>query len=214
MILQQTIRIMLADDHAVVRSGLRRLLEQRHGMEVVAEAESGEQAYQLFSEHLPDVAVLDLSMPGMGGIEALRRIRARYPAARLLVFTMHENVAFASQVLKAGARGYVAKTGSPEELVTAVQEVAQGKIYISSGIAQKIAMHSLGGEDPFNQLSAREFEIFRLAAEGANAEQIAEKLKISQKTVANYVTLIKQKLGVSTPIEMLRLAIRHGVIEG
>lgn len=211
---QQTIRIMLADDHAVVRSGLRRLLEQRQGMEVVAEAESGEQAYRLFSEHLPDVAVLDLSMPGMGGIEALRRIRARYPAARLLIFSMHENVAFANQVLKAGARGYVVKTGSPEELVTAVQEVAQGKVYISSGMAHKMAMHSLNGEDPFGHLSAREFEIFRLVAEGASLEQVGDKLKISQKTVANYLTLIKQKLGVSTPIEMLRLAIRHGVTQG
>lgn len=214
MITQQTIRIMLADDHAVVRSGLRRLLEQRQGMEVVAEAESGEQAYQLFSEHLPDVAVLDLSMPGMGGMEALRRIRARYSAARLLVFSMHENVAFANQVLKAGARGYVAKTGSPEELVTAVQEVAQGRIYISSGVAQKIAVQSVGGSDPFSQLSAREFEIFRMVAEGVSAEQVADKLNISQKTVANYLTLIKQKLAVATPIEMLRLAMRHGVIEG
>lgn len=208
------IRIMLADDHAVVRSGLRRMLEQRQGLTVVAEADSGEQAYQLFNEHQPDVAVLDLSMPGMGGVEALRRIRARFSAARLLIFSMHENVAFASQVLKAGARGYVSKTGSPEELVTAVQEVAQGRIYISPNIAQKMAMHSLHGEDPFGQLSAREFEIFRLIAEGVTIEQVGDKLKISQKTVANYVTLIKQKLGVATPIEMLRLAIRHGLIDG
>lgn len=208
------IRIMLADDHAVVRSGLRRLLEQRQGLEVVAEADSGEQAYQLFGECQPDVAVLDLSMPGMGGMEAVRRILARYPAARVLVFSMHENAAFATQALKAGARGYVAKTGAPEELVTAVQEVAKGKTYLGTSIAQKIAMQSLdGGSDPIGQLSAREFEVFRMVAEGAGADEVAGKLKISQKTVANYLTLIKQKLGVSTPIEMLRLAIRHGVIE-
>jgi len=211
---QWNIRIMLADDHAVVRSGLRRLLEQRQGLEVVAEAESGEQAYRLFSEQLPDVTVLDLSMPGMGGLEAVRRILARHPSARMLVFSMHENAAFATQALKAGARGYVAKTGAPEELVTAVQEVAKGKIYISTGIAQKIAMQSLdGGNEPVNQLSAREFEVFRMVAEGLGAEEVAYKLKISQKTVANYLTLIKQKLGVSTPIEMLRLAMRHGMIE-
>lgn len=210
----QTIRIMLVDDHVVVRSGLRRLLEQHQGLEVIAEAESGEQAYRLFSEHQPDVAVLDLSMPGMGGLEAVRRILARYPGARLLVFSMHENVSFATQALKAGARGYVAKTGTPEELVLAVQEVAKGKTYISSGMAQKIAMQSLdGGNDPVSQLSAREFEVFRMIAEGMAAEEVADKLKISQKTVANYLTLIKQKLGVSTPIEMLRLAMRHGVIE-
>lgn len=211
---EPTIRIMLADDHAIVRSGLRRLLEQREGMEVVAEAESGEQAYRLFGEHLPDVAVLDLSMPGMGGIEALRRIRARYQAARLLIFSMHENVAFANQVLKAGARGYVVKTGSPEELVTAVQEVAQGKVYISSGMANKMAMYNLNGEDPFAHLNAREFEIFRLVAEGASQEEIGDKLKISQKTVANNLTVIKQKLGVTNSIEMLRLAIRHGIAQG
>ena len=210
----QNIRIMLADDHAVVRSGLRRLLEQRQGLEVVAEAESGEQAYRLFSEHVPDVTVLDLSMPGMGGLEAVRRILARHPSAWLLVFSMHENAAFATQALKAGARGYVSKTGAPEELVTAVQEVAKGKIYIGTGVAQKIAMQSLdGGNDPVNQLSAREFEVFRMVAEGLGAEEVAYKLKISQKTVANYLTLIKQKLGVSTPIEMLRLAMRHGMIE-
>lgn len=208
------IRIMLADDHAVVRSGLRRLLEQRQGLEVVAEADSGEQAYQLFGECQPDVAVLDLSMPGMGGMEAVRRILARYPAARVLVFSMHENAAFASQALKTGARGYVAKTGAPEELVTAVQEVAKGKTYLSTGIAQKIAMQSLdGGSDPVSQLSAREFEVFRMVAEGLGADEVAHKLNISQKTVANYLTLIKQKLGVSTPIEMLRLAMRHGVID-
>lgn len=210
----QTIRIMLVDDHVVVRSGLRRLLEQHQGLEVVAEAESGEQAYRLFGEHQPDVAVLDLSMPGMGGLEAVRRILARYPGARLLVFSMHENVSFATQALKAGARGYVAKTGTPEELVLAVQEVAKGKTYISSGMAQKIAMQSLdGGNDPVSQLSAREFEVFRMVAEGMGAEEVAYKLKISQKTVANYLTIIKQKLGVSTPIEMLRLAMRHGVID-
>jgi len=210
----QVIRIMLADDHAVVRSGLRRLLEQRHGLEVVAEAESGEQAYQLFGECLPDVAVMDLSMPGMGGMEAARRIVARHPAARILVFSMHENASFATQALKAGARGYVAKTAAPEDLVAAVQEVAKGRTYLSSAIAQKIAMQSLdGGSDPISQLSAREFEVFRMVAEGVAAEDIAAKLKISQKTVANYLTLIKQKLGVSTSIEMLRLAMRHGVID-
>jgi two-component system invasion response regulator UvrY len=209
-----SIRILLADDHAVVRSGLRRLLEQRPGFEVVAEAETGEEAYQVFNEHRPDVAVMDLSMPGMGGLEAIRRILLRDPAARLLVFSMHENAAFASQALKAGARGYVTKTGASDELVTAIQEVARGKVYISKEIAQKIAMQTLGGgEDPMRELSTREFEVFRLIAEGRNSEEIGEMLKISQKTVANYQTLIKQKLNVTTSVELIRLAIRQGVIE-
>ena len=210
----QSIRILLADDHAIVRSGLRRLIEQRQGMAVVAEAESGEQAYQQFSECLPDVAVMDLSMPGMGGMEAVRRILVRHPHARIVVYSMHENASFATQALRAGARGYLAKTGAPDELLTALQEVARGKTYLGTGIAQKIAMQSLdGGSDPIGQLSAREFDVFRMVAEGLSTDEIAAKLKISQKTVANYLTIIKQKLGVSTSIEMLRLAMRYGVID-
>ncbi len=206
-------RVMLVDDHAVVRSGLRRMLEQRHQVEVVAEADSGEQAYQFYGECLPDVAVIDLSMPGMGGLEAVRRIITRYPEAVMLVFSMHENPAFASQALKAGARGYVAKAGAAEELVIAVQEVARGRTYISPVLAQKIAVQSLEGQNnPLGMLSLREFEVFRLFAEGRTHEEIGECLKISQKTVSNYFTLIKQKLGVSTPVEMLRIAMRHGVV--
>ena len=210
----QSIRILLADDHAIVRSGLRRLIEQRQGMAVVAEAESGEQAYQQFSECLPDVAVMDLSMPGMGGMEAVRRILVRHPHARIVVYSMHENASFATQALRAGARGYLAKTGAPDEFLTALQEVTRGKTYLGTGIAQKIAMQSLdGGSDPIGQLSAREFDVFRMIAEGLSTDEIAAKLKISQKTVANYLTIIKQKLGVSTSIEMLRLAMRYGVID-
>ncbi len=207
-------RIMLVDDHVVVRSGMRRLLEQKAELSVVAEAEDGEHAYQLYADILPDVVVMDMSMPGMGGLEALRRILSRHPAARIVVYSMHENAAFATQALGAGARGYVAKSGSSDELVQAVQDAARGKNYLSSGVAQKIALNTLAGEDdPFKRLSTREFEVFRLLAEGSNVELIAELLKISQKTVANYQTLLKQKLGVSSPIELVKLAIRHGVIE-
>lgn len=209
-----SIRIMLADDHSVVRSGLRRLLEQTQNMEVVVEAESGEQAYQLFTEFSPDVAVLDLSMPGMGGLEAIRRILSRHPTARILVFSMHENASFASQALKAGARGYISKTGASEEPIIAVQEVMRGRTYISPSVAQKIALQSLAGQDgPLQQLSSREFEVFRLLAEGKNTEEIGDMLKISQKTAANYYTLIKQKLGISSSLELVRMAMRHGIIE-
>jgi two-component system, NarL family, invasion response regulator UvrY len=211
---EEIIRVLLVDDHTVVRSGLCRLLEQHPGIKVVAEAESGEQAYQVFGEYLPDVTVMDLSMPGMGGLEAMRRILARYRTARVLIFSMHENAAFAMQTLKSGARGYVAKTGSFDELVKAVVEVARGKSYISTSIAQKIALQTVIGDgDLISQLSPREFEVFRLFAEGKNAEEIAEVLKISQKTVANYHTLVKQKLGLSNPVEMVRFAIKHGLID-
>jgi two-component system, NarL family, invasion response regulator UvrY len=182
---------------------------------VVAEAENGEQAYQSYCEHLPDVAVMDLSMPGMGGLEAARRILSRYSMARLLVFSMHESAAFASQALKAGARGYVAKTGAPDELLVAIREVMHGKTWISPNVAHNIALQSLVGErNPMQQLSAREFEVFRLLAEGHGTEEIGERLKISQKTVANNYTLIKQKLGISTSVELIRLAMQHGVVAG
>lgn len=206
--------IMLVDDHAVVRAGVRRLLEQQSGFSVVAEAESGERAYQLFGEHLPDITIMDLTMPGMGGMEAIRRIIARYPTARVLVLSMHENAAFASQALKAGAKGYLAKSGLAEELVGALQALVRGQTYISAEVAKKIALQTLqGSDDPMQQLSAREFEIFRLLAEGQDNEAIAQALKISGKTVANYQTIIKQKLGVNSPVELVRLAIRHGVID-
>lgn len=209
------IRIILVDDHLVVRSGLRRLLEQSDDLEVIAEADSGEQAYQIFGEHLPDVLVMDMSMPGMGGLEAVRRILARYPAARIVIFSMHENATFATQALTAGARGYVAKSGAADDLVRGIREANVGRSYLSASIAQKIALQSLSGdEDPIKRLSAREFEVFRLLAEGGAIEVIADTLNISQKTVANYQTMLKQKLGINSPVELVRLAIRYGVIQG
>lgn len=210
----EPIRILLADDHVVVRSGLRRLLEQNAEMQVIAEAGSGEQAYQLFSELKPDVVVMDLSMPGMGGLEAIRRILVRSPLARVVVFSMHENAAFAFQALNIGARAYVAKSGMAEDLVIAVRNAAVGSTYISPVVAQKMAMQTVSGDDALSKkLSAREFEVFRLIAEGKSAEDIGHLLNISQKTVANYQTMIRQKLGVNSPVELVRLAIRHGLIE-
>jgi two-component system invasion response regulator UvrY len=208
------VRIMLVDDHAVVRSGIRRLLEQNPSFTVVAEADSGESAYRQFGEQLPDVTVMDLTMPGMGGMESLRRIIARHPAARILVLSMHEQAAFASQALKAGAKGYLSKSSLAQELANALQTVSQGHTYISADMAKKIALQSQQGDgDPMQLLSAREFEIFRLLAEGQEVDGIAHDLKISSKTVANYQTAIKQKLGINTPVELVRMAIRFGLIE-
>ena len=208
------IRIMLVDDHAVVRAGVRRLLEQDVRFLVVAEAESGERAYQQFGEYLPDITVMDLSMPGLGGMEAIARIIARYPVAKLLVLSMHENAAFASQALKAGAKGYLAKNGLAEELVNALACIANSETYINANITQKIAQQFSNTEsNPLQQLSTREFEIFRLLAEGVDSNLIATKLNISSKTVANYQTSIKQKLGINNPVELVRLAIRSGLID-
>jgi DNA-binding NarL/FixJ family response regulator len=207
------ISVILVDDHNVVRSGLRRLLELGGDIQVVAEADSGEQACLIYGDFKADVLVMDLSMPGIGGLEALRRILSVAPNAKVVIFTMHENTAFATQALSAGALGYVTKSGLADDLLLAVREVNAGNTYISPNVAQKIAMQSIAGShNPVERLSAREFEVFRLTAEGVGIDDIANNLNISQKTVANYQTILKQKLGISNSVELVRLALRHGVI--
>jgi DNA-binding NarL/FixJ family response regulator len=206
--------IVLVDDHAVVRAGVRRLLEQEPLFEVIGEAESGEKAYQTFGELKPDVMVMDLSMPGMGGLEAIRRILMRYEKAKILVLSMHEDLSFANQALKLGAKGYLTKNTLADDLVKSIETVTQGDVFLSDEIAKKMAMQSISGnQDPIHELSAREFEIFRLLAEGLDIDAIASTLNISSKTVSNYQTMIKQKLNINTPIELIRYAIKVGVIK-
>jgi len=206
--------IVLVDDHAVVRAGVRRLLEQEPLFEVIGEADSGEKAYQIFGELKPDVMVMDLSMPGMGGLEAIRRILMRYEKAKILVLSMHEDLSFANQALKLGAKGYLIKNTLGDDLVKAIEVISQGDIFLSDEIAKKIAVSSIdGGQDPIHDLSAREFEIFRLLAEGFEVDAIATTLNISSKTVSNYQTMIKQKLNIHTPIELIRYAIKTGLIK-
>ena len=206
--------IVLVDDHAVVRAGVRRLLEQEPLFEVIGEAASGEKAYQIFGELKPDVMVMDLSMPGMGGLEAIRRILMRYEKAKILVLSMHEDLSFANQALKLGAKGYLTKNTLADDLVKSIETVTQGDVFLSDEIAKKMAMQSISGnQDPVHELSAREFEIFRLLAEGLDIDAIASTLNISSKTVSNYQTMIKQKLDINTPIELIRYAIKVGVIK-
>jgi two-component system, NarL family, invasion response regulator UvrY len=206
------IRIMLVDDHAIVRSGFRRLLEQQPGCHVVAEAADADRAYALFVEHEPDVVVLDLSMPGVSGLDAIRRIIARQPSAKILVFSMHEDASLAERAIQLGARGYVTKSSAPEILASAVSDIVQGKLALSPDIAQSLAILKLTADDnPVNVLSAREFEIFRLLAGGHSVGAIATLMSLSGKTVANYHSLIKQKLGISTDVELVLLAQRQKV---
>jgi len=212
--MSKKINIILVDDHAVVRAGVRRLLEQEPSFDVIGEAESGEKAYQLFGELNPDVMVMDLSMPGMGGLESIRRILMRDEKARILVLSMHEDLSFANQALKLGAKGYLIKNTLGDDLVKAIEAISRGDIFLSDEIAKKIAVSSIdGGQDPIHDLSAREFEIFRLLAEGFEVDAIATTLNISSKTVSNYQTMIKQKLNIHTPIELIRYAIKAGVIK-
>ena len=206
--------IVLVDDHAVVRAGVRRLLEQEPLFEVIGEAESGEKAYQIFGELKPDVMVMDLSMPGMGGLEAIRRILMRYEKAKILVLSMHEDLSFANQALKLGAKGYLIKNTLVDDLVKSIETVSNGEVFLSAEIAKKMAMQSISGDkDPIHELSAREFEIFRLLAEGLDIDAIASTLNISSKTVSNYQTMIKQKLDINSPVELIRYAIKTGVIK-
>jgi DNA-binding NarL/FixJ family response regulator len=207
------LRVMLVDDHGIVRSGFRRLLERYPTIEVVAEADTGEQAYRSFVEHAPDVTVLDLSMPDTGGLEILRRLLAREPAARVIVFSMHEDAALVDRAMRLGARGYVSKSNAPDVLAQAVLEVAAGKLFLSPDIAHALALFKRAGEDdPLKLLTAREFEIFQQIVAGQSAAEIASTLNLSAKTVANYHTLIKQKLNVGSDVELVRLALRHNLL--
>jgi len=205
--------IMLVDDHAVVREGYRTVLQKQPGLRVVAEASDGADAYRLYKDVKPDLVIMDLSMSGIGGIEAIRRIRQWDRGARILVFTMHQNAGFVVQAIRAGARGYVTKTSPPDELVRAVMDVLAGRIAVSPDIDHELALSKLGGETmAADVLSAREFEVLQLLLAERTTDEIAEALHISPKTVANLHSVIKDKLAVGSDIELVRLALRQGIL--
>ncbi len=204
-------RVVLVDDHAVVRSGYRRLLELEESVEVVAEFGDGESAYAWLARNAADVLVLDLSMPGRGGLDTLARLKQRQPALRVLVFTMHDSAAMVTQALRAGADGYLTKSSSPDLLVEAIRRVMQGERVLSEDVRRQGGGARDAALAPHQVLTPREFEIFRRLVEGAAVDVIAQTLCLSPKTVANYQTVIRQKLGVESPVEMLRLAQRHGL---
>lgn len=205
-----SIKVLLVDDHAVVRAGYKRYLELDPCIEVTGEAESGEQAYAFLCSARADVVVMDLSMPGQGGIESMRHILQRYPAQRVLVFTMHDNAALAVQALRAGACGYLTKSMPPERMVEAIHQVMQGGRPLSDEVAAALAQATQDSA-PHLQLAPREFEIFRLLANGHSVDEIGQRLHIGVKTVANYQSTIRQKLGVTTAIELHQYAQRQGL---
>ena len=208
------ISILLVDDHAVVREGYRRLLERRADLRIEAEAGSADEALDYLRKATPDVIVLDLSLPDMGGIELTRRIMQRTPNARILVFSMHRNQLFAAQAIRSGALGYITKSSSPELLIQAVYKVAAGGKMLSPDIAPEIALSLLEGEtNPAAELSPREFEILRLLLDSRSVEQIGDILNISPKTVQNAHYQIKSKLGVKTDIELTKLAMKLKLID-
>jgi DNA-binding NarL/FixJ family response regulator len=208
------IRIVLVDDHSVVRAGYRRFLEQEPDCQVIGEASSGEEAYSLLQTLEPDIVILDVSMPGQGGLSVLRRMKLRWPLLPVLIFSMHDNLPFVVQALRAGANGYITKSSEPESMVKAVRSVVSGAQTLSPDVASKMELAASSAmSQPTLGLSAREFEIFRLVASGKSHEDIADLLNVSVKTVANNHSLIRQKLGVGTDIELYRLARDCGAVE-
>jgi two-component system, NarL family, invasion response regulator UvrY len=206
--------ILLVDDHAIVREGYRSLLQKQPRLRVVAEAIDGATAYRLFKETQPDLVIMDLTMPGVGGFETIKRIRQWDPAARILVFTMHLNATYAVQAIRAGAKGYVTKSSPPEELLRAIFEVLRGRTATSADIDHELALSHVSGEAAAVEiLTAREFEILRLLLAEQTTEKIAELLHVSPKTVANTRYLIKSKLGVNSDIELVRLALRQRIMD-
>lgn len=208
-------RVMLVDDHAVVRVGFRVLLQSAEaGIEVVAEAASGEEALALLPGLTLDVLVLDLSMPGIGGMETVRRLRAHHPTLKVLVLSAHEDTAHARRALAAGAMGYLSKRSAPDALVEALQHLARGQRYIEPALAQKLALAQLGDDpNPVEALSEREFAVFVPLARGASVAAIAEQLHLSPSTVGTHLYHIKQKLGAANQAELTLIALRWGVIE-
>jgi DNA-binding NarL/FixJ family response regulator len=212
-------RVMLVDDHAVVRSGYRRLLELEADMQVVAECSDADTAYALLQNQpvsagaLAQVMVLDLSMPGRSGLDLLRRLTLRWPSLRVLVFSMHDGAAMVTHSLRAGAAGFITKSSPPEELVAAVRAVAAGQTVLSADVARYGSAPELAAGTPAHeQLSPREFDVLRYLLSGLSVEEIAQRLALSPKTVANHQSLIRQKLGVSNAVELLRYAQLHRLV--
>lgn len=213
MTTDKNITIMLVDDHAIVREGYRSLLQKQSGLKVIAEAADGAEAYRRFKECRPDLVIMDMSLPGVGGLESITRIRHCCPDAKILVFSMHQNPRFAIQSMRSGALGYVTKSSSPDILLRAIDEVYANRRTLSPDIAQAIALEKLGHEArALETLTVREFEILRMLAEAQSKEAIAKTLNISVKTVLNSHYMIKRKLGVASDIELTHLAIKMDVI--
>ena len=208
------ISVLLVDDHPIVRQGYRRVLESQGDLHVVAEADNAAEAYGAFKAHDPDVVVLDISMPGASGLEAIRNIRARDATARILVFSMHGEAVQVKAAFNAGACGYVTKSSEPAVLVRAIRAVARGERALSDDVAQALAAESLDPQrSKLDQLGEREIEILRQLAAGATTEQIAANLNLSTKTVQNYHYLIRSKTGLKTDALLVRLAVEAGLAD-
>ena len=208
------IRVILVDDHSVVRMGFKMLIESESDMEVICEAESGEEGIKVFKELKPDVVVMDITMPGIGGLESIERILAFDKNAKILVLSAHEDSVHPKRVLNAGALGYLTKRSAAEELIKAIRSISSGKKYLEATIAQQIAITQLSGENnPVEVLSDREFEVFMALAKGKSTNEIAETIHLSPRTVGTHLYNIKQKLNANNSAEIALIAMRCGLLE-
>ncbi|MFT3792372.1 MAG: response regulator [Rudaea sp.] len=209
------IRIVMMDDHALVRAGLRMILEKQPDMEVVGEADDGEAGLQLIRKLKPDVALVDLHMPNVNGIEVTERVRRSKLATRVAVLTMASDAPFPRRLLEAGASGYLTKGCPADELVKAIRQIADGRRYLSGDVAQQLALgNALGnGGSPFEELSTRELEVAMMLARGMAAKQIGDRLKLSEKTVATYKYRLFEKLEIDNVVALTHLATAHGLMD-
>jgi two-component system invasion response regulator UvrY len=208
------IRVLLVDDHAVVREGYRRLLERDESLAVVGEAAAMAEALMLDAQLQPDVIVLDIALPGVSGIEILRRLIARRPDARVLMFSMYQDGIYATHAMNAGAFGYLSKASAPDLLVSAVRTVAAGSRYMSPDVQLAMTTQSATARQLANALSIRELEVLRLLAQGYGVEAVAARLGLSPKTAANHQSSIKQKLGAGSALQLILIAQQFGLIAG
>ncbi len=207
------IRLILVDDHAIVRAGFKMLLATRDTIEVIAEADRGETAIQLYQELKPDLLIMDLSMPGLGGLETIHRIIQRDRAARILVFSVHHEPVYINRALTVGAKGYITKNSAPELLLEAINSLMLGQNYVEKGLIKttQSLKTTQNYQTIIDQFSQREFDVFRLLTQDLTAHRIAEELCLGYKTVANYVTQIKKKLSADSIIELVRIAEECGI---
>ncbi len=203
-------KVLIVDDHAVVRQGVQRLLATIPGT-LVLEAATAHEALALARKEIPDVVILDINLEGASGLELLRRLRIENPALRILMFSMHTEAIYANRALKAGAYGYVCKSAGSEELVTAVQRVAEGQRYLDSSMAGELVMSSVRSDDPLRKLTNREIEILRLLGAGRSFAEIAATFGIAYKTVANSCSRLKEKLGVERTADLIRLSVEQRI---
>ncbi len=209
------IQIMLVDDHALVRAGIKRMLVDVPGVSVVAEVDSGEEAIRLCRQSRPDVVLMDVNMPGIGGLEAARKLLLSDPTLKIIAVTVHGNEPFPSRFMQVGAAGYLTKGCGVDELVRAIETVHKGGRYLAGEVAQGMALSLLPGaeESPFDKLSERELQVMLMVAKGWKVADISDKLCLSPKTVNTYRYRLFEKLGVQGDVDLTHLAMRYGVID-